>query len=126
MRKALSTVAFVAGIMMLPLAASAHHGWAAFDQEQTVNLQGTVTVFHFTNPHCVVEFEVKDDKGKVENWQGEMTSLNRLSRKGWTAATLEAGDEITVTGHRARSGVPVMRVMKISAKGQELKVDLGN
>ena len=55
---------------VIPRAADAHHGYAAFDTTQTVTLQGTVTDFHFTNPHCVVEFDAKDDKGQVQNWKG--------------------------------------------------------
>ena len=128
MRNTLLTALFVtaATLFLLPPFASGHHGWAAFDPDSTVTLQGTVTDFHFTNPHCVVEFEVTDEKGQHQKWQGELTSLNRLARKGWTATTMEAGDDITVSGYRARNGVPVMRITKIAVKGQELKVDMGN
>src|SRR4051812_34248219 len=40
--------------------ALAHHGLEAFDQTSKVTLKGTVTAFHFVNPHSVVEFDVKD------------------------------------------------------------------
>ena len=46
--------------------ALAHHGLAAFDQTKKVNLVGTVTEFRFVNPHCVVEFEVKDERPSKE------------------------------------------------------------
>jgi len=45
--------------------AIAHHGLEAFDQTRKLTLKGTVTAFHFVNPHSVVEFEVKDDKGNL-------------------------------------------------------------
>jgi hypothetical protein len=127
MRNTRLTALFVtAALFLFPGLASGHHGWAAFDPDLTVTLQGTVTDFHFTNPHCVVEFDVKDENGQKQKWQGELTSLNRLARKGWTATTMESGDEIKVTGYRARNGVPVIRITKIAIKGQELKVDMGN
>jgi uncharacterized protein DUF6152 len=102
-----------------------HHGLAAFDTTTTINVKGTVTEFHFVNPHCVVEFEVKDDKGKVEKWQGEMTSPAHL--KGWTATSLEPGNVVTVSGYRAKSGAYYMWITKLSSSnGTELKSFSGN
>src|SRR6516225_9885540 len=122
----LTFLAMAAGFLGAPGWARAHHGWAAFDSKATVIFQATVTDFHFVNPHSVVEFDVKDDKGQVQKWQGELTSAARLSSKGWTATTIEPGDEITISGYRAQSGVHVIRIMKIvSARGAELKIDNG-
>jgi hypothetical protein len=121
MKNILLTLIAVAGL------ASAHHGWAAFDSKSTVTFQSTVTEFRFLNPHSVVEFDVKDDKGQVQKWQGELTSASRLSAKGWTATTLEPGNEITISGYRAQSGVRVLRITKIlSSNGTEIKIDSGN
>ena len=33
--------------------AVAHHGLEAFDQTKKLTLKGTVTAFHFVNPHSV-------------------------------------------------------------------------
>jgi hypothetical protein len=101
--------------------AIAHHGLAAFDQTTKVTLNGTVTAFRFVNPHAVVEFDVKDDKGQVQGWQAELTTPNRL--KGWTATSLEPGVVVTVTGYRAKSGAPSLWVTALTASnGLELKV----
>jgi len=98
----------------------AHHGLAAFDQTNKVTLKGTVTAFHFVNPHCVVEFDVIDDKGPVQKWHAEMTSPVHL--KGWTATSLEAGNVVTITGYRAKSGAFYMWVTDLhSSNGVELK-----
>ncbi|HWF48818.1 MAG TPA: DUF6152 family protein [Bryobacteraceae bacterium] len=117
MRKINSTVlAFLATAAL----AIAHHGLAAFDQTKKITLKGTVTEFHFVNPHCVVEFDVKDDKGQVQKWQGQMTSPAHL--KGWTATSLEEGNVVTVTGYRAKSGATYMWITTlISSNGTELK-----
>jgi len=120
-------LAAAAGLLWIPGSASGHHGWTAFDSKTLLTFKGTVTDFHFVNPHSVVDFEVKDDKGQVETWQGELTSAARLAAKGWTATTLEPGNEVTITGYRAQSGVRTMRIMKIlSADGTELKIESGN
>src|SRR5271168_1978643 len=107
--------------------ASAHHGYAAFDTSTEVTLKGTVTDFHFVNPHCVVEFDVQDDKGEVRNWKAELTSANHLAPKGWTETSVQAGDELSITGYRAKNGAPSLWVNKIRmANGEELKVDTSN
>ena len=114
---------FTSGLVVFLAAgalAIAHHGLAAFDQTNKVTLKGTVTEFHFVNPHSVVEFEVKDDKGHVRKWQAEMTSAGHL--KGWTATSLEPGNVVTVTGYRAKSGAFYLWVTDLSSSnGVELR-----
>jgi len=123
----LTFMAVAASVLLAPGLATGHHGWAAFDSKSTMTFQGTVTDFRFLNPHSVVEFDVKDDKGQVQKWQGELTSASRLAAKGWTATTLEPGNELTISGYRAQSGVRVLRITKIlSSNGAEIKIDSGN
>src|ERR1700689_5201752 len=93
---------FLTGVFLIPFMLRAHHGYAAFDTNTQVTLRGTVTEFRFVNPHSIVEFEVKDDKDEVEQWQGELTSPVHLAPLGWTATSLESGHEITITGYRAK------------------------
>ena len=98
----------------------AHHGLAAFDRTTKATLQGTVTDFHFVAPHAVIEFEVKDDSGRMQTWQAEMTSPRNL--KGWTATSLEPGDLVTVTGYRAKSGALFVWVTELSSSnGMKLR-----
>ncbi len=113
---------FTAALVIFLAAAApavAHHGLMAFDQTSKVTLKGTVTAFHFVNPHAVVEFEVKDDKGHAQQWEAEMTSPAHL--KGWTATSLEPGNVVTVTGYRAKSGASSLWVTYLrSSNGVEL------
>ncbi|MBV9508149.1 MAG: hypothetical protein JO323_24430 [Acidobacteriia bacterium] len=117
----------IIGLFLAPISAFGHHGWAAFDSNSTVTFKATVTEFHFVNPHSVVEFDVDDGHGRVQKWEGELTSNLRLALKGWKANSLEAGTPITITGYRAQSGVNVIRVIKIVlASGKELQIEPGN
>jgi len=116
-------------VLLLAVAAlaSAHHGYAAFDTTAEVTLKGTVTDFHFVNPHCVIEFDVKDDKGQVRNWKAELTSASHLAPNGWAESSVQAGDELAITGYRAKNGAPSLWVTKIRlANGQEFKLNSGN
>jgi len=114
-------LALVLGSIAAPI--RAHHGWAAFESETKITLTGTVTDFHFINPHSVVEFEVKDSKGQVQAWEGELTSPSHLIPAGWTRNSLDKGDVVTITGYPAKNGSRVVRITKlVLANGKELKM----
>jgi uncharacterized protein DUF6152 len=102
--------------------AFAHHGSAAYDMSKTLTVTGTVTDFQFVNPHVLIAMDAKDASGKVEKWQGELTSPNHLARAGWTKSTLKPGDEITLIGGPAKSGSPTMWIRKIMKDGQEVSL----
>lgn len=125
-RVLLSCLTVLAGCLLMSHPANAHHGWTEFDSTREVTFEGTVTDFHFVNPHCVVEFDVKDPKGEVHNWQGEFSNPVQLTRKGWSAASLEAGDKLTITGYPARKDARAIHVTRIRlANGMELKIEEG-
>lgn len=120
----LTFLAITAGCVLIPSLASAHHGFAAFDTKSKVTLKGTVTEFHFVSPHAVVAFDVKDEKSRAEKWEGELTSPAHLVPKGWSATSLVPGDEVTITGYRARSGARILWITDmVSATGKDLKLD---
>jgi hypothetical protein len=95
----------------------AHHGAGVFEPEKKVTVMGTVTDFQFVNPHVLVYLTVKGDDGKDVQWGGELTSPNRLARDAravkWHKSILKPGDRITLTGHPARNGAPMMDILKI-------------
>lgn len=100
-------------VLMATVVGFAHHGLAAFDQTKKVTLKGTVTAFRFMNPHSIVEFAVKDEKGALQVWQAELTSAVRL--KGWTPRSIEPGNTVTVLGYVARAGAPHIWVLHLSS-----------
>ena len=126
MRKLLSSYAVVAGLLLLSVTLSAHHGQAGYNTTETVTVNGMVSGFQFVNPHSIVSLDVKDDKGETQNWQGELTSPNHLIRAGWTSVTLKPTDQVTMTGYRAKTGANSMWITKISVNGEELKMGAGN
>ena len=103
----------LAGILMVGLPASAHHGNAAFSDKLTEFKGVTVTKFAWANPHCLVEFDAKDDKGKVVNWSAESGSPEALRLTGWNKSSLKPGDVITIYVHSAKSGAPAGRLTKV-------------
>ena len=92
-------------LALAPVAASAHHSFAAqYDANQPVTLQGTISKVEWMNPHTYFYVDVADDKGKTVNWAVEGGAPNVLYREGWKPTTLKKGDQVTITGSRAKNG----------------------
>ena len=108
-------VAFVLGVGLLAVCgpALAHHGNAAYADKVIELKQATVTKFLWSNPHSLIEFDVKDDKGKVVNWTAETASPEALRLIGWSKTIIEPGDVITVALYPAKSGSPAGRLNHI-------------
>ena len=102
---------FTAGLLGAG-AAPAHHGASAYDLEQTITVTGTVTEFHFVNPHVLIYVATTAADGREVVWAGELTSPNRMARLGgevkWHKDLLEPGDVVTLTGRPARNGAPAL------------------
>lgn len=105
MRVSLGILIAGAGLLITGLPAMAHHSFAAeYDSSKPVTLKGTVTKVEWTNPHARFYVDVKDENGKVTNWNLELASPNVLTRNGWTRHSLKEGDQITVQGAQAKDG----------------------
>jgi Family of unknown function (DUF6152) len=85
--------------------AAAHHSFAMFDYTKTVELDGTVRSFQFTNPHSWVQIVVTQDGGTKE-WNIELGAVPTLYRGGVRRDTLKPGDKIKISIHPLRSGEP--------------------
>jgi hypothetical protein len=87
-------------------AASAHHSFAMFDQENPLELEGIVQEFKFTSPHTFIILVVKQQDGGTLTWSLEGGAPSALVRDGWSSKTLKPGDELKLTVEPLRSGAP--------------------
>lgn len=97
----------------------AHHGTGvSYDQSKVFVAKGTVTEFRYANPHPQIYFDIKDDKGNVVHWSGEIApNAAQLQQDGWgkkrSEAALMPGTEVTLTIAPSRAGTPVGVINKI-------------
>ncbi len=103
MRSLLGFLTLSAALLVGAFPVFAHHsGAAVFDNNKKLNFKGVVTKVDWTNPHAHFFMDVKDDAGKVTNWNFELASPSILIRNGWSRHSLKEGDVVTVTGAQAK------------------------
>ena len=102
-----------AGLLTVCGSAVAHHGNVAYAEKIVEFKQATVTKFLWSNPHSLIDFDVKNDKGVVEHWVCETASPEALKLIGWSKASIGPGDMITVFMYVAKNGNPAGRLNKI-------------
>lgn len=113
-------VVVAAGVLTVAVPTLAHHSEAMYDSTRAVTLTGTVTEFRLTNPHITILFDVKPDQGDIQHWSAIGENPVVLRRQGWNRNTIKPKDQITITGHRAKDGRPLMTTEKIVVNGKEM------
>ena len=112
--KLVTLFALVAGLFALCSPAFAHHGSVAYDNTKLVELkQATVTKINWANPHILLLFDVKDDKGNLIHWVTEGGGPSAVSGSGWTRDAIQPGDTIDVFLYQVKNGNPAGRIGKV-------------
>ena len=109
--------------LIVGIPAIAHHGSTAYDTTKVVVHKGiTVKQFLWANPHVIIKFDAKNDKGTVQEWSAEAGTPQTLVLSGWSKTSVQAGDKLDVYVYQSKTGNPVGRLSKIVlSDGTELK-----
>ena len=103
-----------AGLLLAALPVLAHHSFKAeYDESQPITLKGAITKVIWNNPHVLMYLNVKGDNGKVAKWELELASPNGLMSQGWKVDSLKPGDQVSVSGFRARDGSNMANIRKV-------------
>ena len=114
------TIVLAAVVLVAAAPSFAHHAWPV-DRSKEVTVKGTVTSFNWSNPHVMIDLEVKTESGKAEKWNVGGPSTERMAGNGWDRNTLEPGDVVTGIGYRFTDGSNVVQLQKIVlANGKEM------
>jgi hypothetical protein len=119
--KFLLCVALGIGVLIFSHPLFAHHGNAAYELGKSVTLKGTVTQYVWANPHCILLFDVTDDRGQAVQWSAETENPSSMVHYGWTKESMKPGDQVTVTVVPAKNGKPIGRIVEVVLpNGQKL------
>ena len=117
-RKAAHRLALMLCAASMALAAtqaSAHHGWAWAEEEQS-ELKGTIAEIPMAPPHPALRVEADD--GRI--WQVDLGNPNQTKASGFTGDTAEVGDEITVLGNRTKEPNKAhIKAVRITVGGEQ-------
>ena len=111
----------VAVALAVPVRLAAHHGSAAFDTGKRVTLKGTVAMWVYSNPHCLLSLDVTGEDGRVVRWIVEGQAPNVIFPAGYRKDSFKGGDQVTVTVEPVKNGRPLGRILQaVLADGTKL------
>ena len=114
MRTKLTIFFLAATVLTICTPIFAHHGAAAYDMSKPLEMKGAVVSrYLWANPHTLIFFDYKDDKGSTSHWSVELGSPSAIALMGWNRTSLNPGDVITVYMFAAKNGNSVGRINNI-------------
>lgn len=109
-----TVIACCVAVVAASASAAAHHGNATFDTGKKLVLDGVVTEWVWSNPHCFLKFDAKEQDGSIRNWTVETSNPSDMVNRGWSRRSFKAGDRVTVTVEPVKNGSPVGRVLEVA------------
>jgi hypothetical protein len=82
----------------------AHHSFAKFDRQRTVEVEGELIDVRWQNPHVHFTLRGRLGEGPVQDWDLEANSPGILRRMGVTADLVAVGDRVRVSGNPTVNG----------------------
>ena len=124
--RATSVFALAVGLLSVSMPLFAHHGTAVFDTDKTLTLKGSVTEWDWSNPHCLLQFDVKNESGQSVHWIAETQNPANMVYAGFGKASFKPGDEVTVTLMPTKNGLPYGRIkLVVLPNGKTLDTSAG-
>jgi Family of unknown function (DUF6152) len=106
MRGSLTALVVSGALFVTAGTGSAHHSFAMFDQQNPIEIEGTVKEFRYISPHCYIFLDVQSPDGSVATWNLEGGAPSLLVREGWTSKSIKPGDELRLKIDPLHSGAP--------------------
>jgi len=103
--KLLTGLFVAASFFMLSGPLFAHHASTWADDDNPIEITGTVIAWNYFNPHVLMVVAAKDENGSiVDQWTVEFNNPQALNRGGLRSTAIKPGDEVTVGGGPAKNG----------------------
>jgi hypothetical protein len=117
LRLSRTLAAALAALVLLPVAALAHHGWS-WTQDGFFQLRGVISGIYIGNPHATIDVDVDGT-----TWRVELAPPSRTVAAGFTEEVASVGDEVTAIGNRSQDeGENLMKAVRIIINGNTYDV----
>jgi hypothetical protein len=94
-----------------------HHGWANYNQDKTLDYEGTIEEAVYENPHATAKVKNKD-----KTWVVILAPVSRMTSRGVNAAMLKKGATIQVVGYPHKEIDNEMRAERIFINGNKYEL----
>ena len=98
----------VLGLLALPVAALAHHGWSSYDATKTLRVTAPLSAVTWGNPHGTAKVVYQ---GKT--WDVVLAPTSRMETRGLTQAMLGPKQRVTLVGYPRKDGASEMRIERV-------------
>ncbi|HMB72530.1 MAG TPA: DUF6152 family protein [Gammaproteobacteria bacterium] len=102
------------GVLLASTPAIAHHSNSAYQVDEIITLEGTVTEWRWSNPHTWLMMSVENDAGEVVEWAVEGRAPGILGRAGWNRDVLRPGETVTVHASPSKDGSAVGIIARVT------------
>jgi hypothetical protein len=114
-----SKIAWLMCLTASSTGAAAHHSYTEFNQRETVEIEGTLTVVAWQNPHTRLEVRVPGSNDPVL-WDIETGSVNSMRRQGVPLDALQVGDTVKIAGWPSKRSAARLYATNLLGRGHEL------
>ena len=113
----LKKVSFVLVFLLCLAFKPFHHGWANYNQDKTLDYEGTIQQSVYENPHATA-------KVKYENkiWLVILAPVSRMEARGVSTDMLKEGTPIRVVGYPHKEIKDEMRAERIFINGNKYEL----
>ena len=100
--------ALAAAALLVPAAASAHHGWGSYDASKTIRVTAPLSDVSWGQPHGTAKIAYQ---GK--SWEVVLAPVTRMEARGLTQAMATSGKPVTLVGYPRKDGTAEMRIERV-------------
>jgi hypothetical protein len=109
-RTTLVVTALLACFGLVTAGAALHHGWANYDQENPMNLTGTIEAATYENQHGMLQLKTAEDT----TWTVVLAPPGRMQSRGLTRDMLQVGGTATVLAYPHKTIADEARAERIT------------
>ena len=100
-------------LALVPVGATAHHGWSGYDASKPLSLEGTIQESGYEHPHGYLKLQTAD-----QTWLVVLAPPSRMENRGLPREMLKPGTKAAVLAYPKRDDPVEVRAERITIAGK--------